>query len=98
MKFVISVFMALFLLSVVSFAQVPPAPAGSPAAVIVAPPPPASPGVFGFLKANLAAVALAVYAILDVAILLSPSLAGNGLVHQILILAGKASGQTPPAA
>lgn len=97
MKFVISVFMALFLLSVVSFAQVPPAPVGSPAAVIVAPPP-ASPGVFGFLKANLAAVALAVYAILDVAILLSPTLAGNGLVHQILILAGKASGQTPPAA
>jgi hypothetical protein len=58
--------------------------------------PPASVGVFGFIKANAAAVALMVYAILDVLIIAIPSLSGNGLVHQILLAAGKLAGLTPP--
>lgn len=76
-------------------AQGLPAPAASVPAVVV---PVVSGGFFAFVKANLAALALAVYAILDVVIALSPGLAANGLVHAILNLAAKASGQVPPPA
>ncbi len=66
----------------VAFAQ--GAPVSSPVSLI------------GFVQAHVAAIALAVYAALDVLILVIPSLAGNGLVHQILILAGKLAGMQPP--
>lgn len=49
-----------------------------------------------FVKSNLAVVAGLVYFLIDLIILVTPSLAGNGLLHQIMITAGKLSGQTPP--
>ncbi len=59
---------------------------------------PAAPGLIDFIKAHLTSLALLVYSLLDVLILAIPSLAGNGLIHQILLLAGKLAGMQPPAA
>src|SRR4051812_8964485 len=75
-------------------------PAASPApsvAAVISPVTPTTPlGVIGFIKEHLAAIALAIYAVLDVLIYAIPSLKGNGLVQQIFIAAGKLSGQKPP--
>ena len=54
--------------------------------------------VISFVVANKAAVALAVYAILDLVILINPSASGNGLLHQVLLWAQSISGQQPPSA
>lgn len=77
------------------FAQVPAASVMSSPAVAIVPAPVTSLTFFGFIKANAVAIALAIYAILDVVILAVPSLAGNGLIHQILITTGKLAGQPP---
>lgn len=72
-----------------------PSPAQIVATVIATPV--SQVGFFDFVKSHIADFALAIYALLDVIILAIPSLAGNGLLHQILIMAGKLSNQNPPA-
>jgi len=58
---------------------------------------PVSVGFFSFVKANLAVISGALYFLIDLIILLSPSLAANGLLHQVQLWLGKESGQVPPA-
>jgi hypothetical protein len=94
-------FQGLLILAIVCFgflalAQVAAPVASGPVAVISAPP--VQPvGFIGFVKANLVVLASAVYFLLDIVILVSPGLAGNGILHQIMITAGKLGGQTPTA-
>lgn len=84
-----------FLVISASFAQTP-LPAASVAPAVVAPAP--APSVFDFIKAHVSQIALVVYGVLDLLILASPKLDANGLLHQLLLWAGKLSGQTPPPA
>lgn len=48
-----------------------------------------------FIVANKAAVALLVYAILDIVILINPKLQANGVVHQVQLWAQALSGKGP---
>jgi hypothetical protein len=52
--------------------------------------------IINFIMGNKAAIALAVYAILDLAILVNPKLEANGILHQIQLWASSLSGQAPP--
>jgi hypothetical protein len=94
--FLVLSFVLMFAIS--AFAQTS---SPSPVAAVTATPavtPAATTGFVAFVKANLAAIALAVYGILDVVVLVSPGLAGNGIVHQLILLTAKLAGQNPPAA
>lgn len=51
-----------------------------------------------FIINNKAAIALVVYAILDLLILINPKLEANGLIHQILLIVQKISGGGQPPA
>lgn len=93
MKKILFLNLLALVLAVIAFAQVPSAsPSASPAVAA------ASFNFMTFIKTYWSQIALALYAALDVLILASPSVAGNGLVHEIFVLLGKAAGQTPPSA
>ena len=93
--------MLIILLGVHVLAQVVPTPVtvATPAAVTIAAPAALSfLGQLGvFIKANWGEVAMILYVVLDALIYFIPSLAANGLLHQLeLWLKGQSSG-VPPA-
>lgn len=52
--------------------------------------------ISSFVSAHQAIIAAAIVGVLDLAMALMPSLSGNGVLHQILLLAKKK--QIPPSA
>lgn len=52
--------------------------------------------IIAFVQANTPVLALALYGVLDLAVLLSPKIAANGIVHLILSWAAAKAGVSLP--
>lgn len=93
MKILFGVLLVLFSFILIegSFAQSLPLASAAPA--ISAPASSPASGVMKFLPI----IAGLLYFVLDLIVLLNPNLAANGVLHQIQLWLGKASGQVPPA-
>lgn len=99
MKILITVllFLASFVFIEISMAQSPMQVPSPVAAVAVPPSPVIDLGFIGFVKANLAVIAGLVYFLIDLVIAVHPALEANGLLHAVLLWAGKLSSQNPPS-
>jgi hypothetical protein len=83
-----------------------PAASAIPAAVAATPAPvtaalastPTSHNFFELIYANKALLGLLAYALLDCVVLFVPSLKGNGIVHQLLLVTGAMSAPAAPGA
>jgi hypothetical protein len=101
-RFLLGSICLLFILSIGAMALAQAASPAPSVTTVTAPvaTPVAPSGFFAQLMAYKSQIGLAVYALLDLLVLMIPGLAGNGIVHQILIVAGKLANQnsaTPPS-